>query len=150
MKSILLKVPYILGVLATNKGKSLSYLLTASLITSKITIVVLPLVGLKVDLLRRTRDFKIPTSIYEKSSSFTTLTLVSVETMVGDDTADFIGSLVRLIQEDKVDRIVMDECHLLITSRTYRSIMFQVKKIVELKVQIVFLSGTLPLYLKRP
>ena len=95
MKSILLKVLYILGVLATNKGKSLSYLLTASLITSKITIVVLPLIGLKEDLLRRTKDFKIPTSIYEKSSSFTTLTLVSVETMVRN--ASFVSSLVRLI-----------------------------------------------------
>ena len=132
MKSILLKVPYVLGVLATNRRKSLGYLLTTSLITSKITIVVLPLVGLKEDLLRRTKDFKIPTSIYKKSHSFTTLTLVSIETMVDD--ASFVSSLVRLIQEDRVDRIVIDECHLLITSRTYRSIMFQVKKILELKV----------------
>ena len=53
--------------------------------------------------------------------------------IVGDDTANFIGSLVRLIQKDKVDRIVIDECHLLITSHIYRSIMFQVKKIVELR-----------------
>ena len=47
IKSILLKVPYILGILAINKGKTLSYLFTASLVTSNITIVVLPLVGLK-------------------------------------------------------------------------------------------------------
>jgi superfamily II DNA helicase RecQ len=122
VKSILLKVPYILEVLAINKGKSLSYLLTVSLITSRITIVVLPLVGLKEDLLRRTKDFKIPTSIYKKSSSFTTLTLVSIKTMVNN--ASFISSLVRLIQKDRVDRIVIDKCHLLITSYTYRSIMF--------------------------
>ena len=102
-----------------------------------------------MDLLRKTKDFKVPTSIYEKSSSFTTLTLVSVETIVGNDAGDFIRSLVRLIQEGRVDRIVIDECHLLITSRTYRSIMFQVKKILELRVQTVFLSGTLPLYLER-
>jgi superfamily II DNA helicase RecQ len=91
----LLKVPYILRVLATNKGKSLCYLLTASLITSKITIVVLPLVGLKEDMLKRARDFKIPTSIYKKSSAFATLTLVSVKTIVSNTA--FLGSLARLI-----------------------------------------------------
>jgi hypothetical protein len=124
VKSILLKVPYILGILATNKGKTLSYILTASLVTSKITVVVLPLVGLKVDLLKKTKDFKVLTSIYEKSSSFTTLTLVSIETIVSNNASDFIRSLVRLIQEGRVDRIVIDKCHLLITFCTYRSIMF--------------------------
>ena len=147
MKGILLRVPYVLGVLATNKGKSLCYLLTSSLVTSRITIVVLPLVGLKKDILRRTKDFEIPTSIYETSNTFATLTLISIETIV--DNTTFLGSLTRLIQEGKVDRIVMDECHLLITSRTYRSVMFQVKKVLELQVQFVFLSRTLPLYLER-
>jgi hypothetical protein len=97
VKSILLKVPYILGILATNKGKTLSYILTTSLVTSKITVIVLSLVRLKVDLLKKTKDFKVPTSIYEKSSSFTTLTLVSIETIVSNNTSDFIRSLVRLI-----------------------------------------------------
>ena len=147
VKAILLRVPHVLGVLATNKGKSLCYLLTSSLVTSRITVVVLPLVGLKKDILRRTKDFKIPTSIYETSNTFATLTLISIETIV--DNTTFLGSLTRLIQEGKVDRIVMDECHLLITARTYRSVMFQVKKILELQVQFVFLSGTLPLYLER-
>jgi hypothetical protein len=81
VKSILLKVPYILKILATNKRKTLSYFLTASLITSKITIAVLSLVGFKADFLKKTKDFRILTSIYKNSNSFATLTLVSIETV---------------------------------------------------------------------
>ena len=51
IKAILLKVPYILSILRTNKGKSLSYLFTSSLAISKYAIVILPLVRLKVNML---------------------------------------------------------------------------------------------------
>ena len=53
IKAVLLKVLYILSILGTNKGKSLSYLFTSSLATSKYTIVILPLVRLKVNMLQR-------------------------------------------------------------------------------------------------
>ena len=51
IKVVLLKVLYILGILRTNKGKSLSYLFTSFLVTSKYTIIILPLVKLKVNML---------------------------------------------------------------------------------------------------
>jgi superfamily II DNA helicase RecQ len=62
VKAILLKVPYILAVLPINSGKSLSYLLTSSLSTSKVTLVILPLVALKKDIKRRSLEFNIPIS----------------------------------------------------------------------------------------
>jgi superfamily II DNA helicase RecQ len=146
IKSILLKVPYILGILGTNKGKSFSYLFTSSLITSKITIVILPLLGLKTSIWLRAKDFNIPISIFEETSTFSNLTLISIETIIKNDA--FITSLMHLIQEDRIDRIIIDECHLLITSRSYRSIMFQLKKLLKFQVQFVFLSGTIPLYIE--
>ena len=59
VKAILLKVPYILAVLPTNSGKSLSYLLTSSLSTLKVTLVILPLVTLKKDIKRQSLEFNI-------------------------------------------------------------------------------------------
>jgi superfamily II DNA helicase RecQ len=82
IKSILLKIPYILVVLPTSIGKSLAYLLTSSLSISKVTIVILPLVGLKQDILRRSKEFNIPSIIFEDTKQFQNLTLVSIETII--------------------------------------------------------------------
>jgi superfamily II DNA helicase RecQ len=142
VKSILLKIPYILGVLPTSSGKSLTYLLTASLSISKITIVIVPLVGLKRDILRRAREFNIPCSILEDNLEYSTLTLVSIETIIK---ASFISSLNSLIEEERVDRIILDEFHLLDTSSSYRGIMYRFKELLVKRVQFVFLTGTLPL-----
>ena len=74
------------------------------------------------------------------------LLLISIETIILD--SSFIFLIQRLINEDRLDRIIIDECHLLITSRSYRSIMYRIKEIFKYKVQFVLLSGTVPLYIE--
>ena len=147
IKAVLLKVPYILSILGTNKRKSLSYLFTSSLATSKYTIVILPLVRLKVNMLQRAQDFSIPCSIFEESNTLSTLTLVSLETIV---TNNHFGTLLNsLIVSNKLDRIIFDKCHLLITLSSYQSVMYRIKEILLYKTQFVFLSSTVPLYIER-
>ena len=67
IKSILLKIPYILAVLPTSIRKSLAYLLISSLSISKVTIVILPLIRLKYDILKQAKEFNIPYSIFEEN-----------------------------------------------------------------------------------
>lgn len=141
VKAILLKVPYILAVMPTNSGKSLGYLLTSALSTSKITVVIIPLVGLKQDILQRAKGFNIPCSNYERGRATTTLTLASIEAVVQED---FIFLLRMLIEEKRLDRIIVDECHLLISSKHYRPIMHRFIELLVVPVQVVFLTGTLP------
>jgi len=141
LKSILLKVPYILAVLPTSIGKSLIYLLSSSLSISKVTIVIVPLVGLKADILRRAQAYNIPSTIYEDSQTFSNITLVSIETIVS---SRFISLVEGLIQSSSLDRIIIDECHLLISTTSYRNIMVRVKELFLLQVQFVLLTGTLP------
>src|SRR5258706_5427655 len=145
IQAILAKIPYILGVLPTNSGKSLSYLLTSSLTISKISIVIVPLVGLKQDLFNRSQKLGIPTSIFEENQEFKTLTLVSIETIIQED---FLFQVQKLIELQELDRIILDECHLLLTASNYRSIMFRFKEILKLPCQFLFLTGTLPLKLE--
>ena len=141
VKSILLKVPYILGVLPTSIGKSLAYLLTSSLSISKVTIVILPLVGVKLNILERASEFNIPCSIFEEALEFKNLTLISIETIVSPT---FRGLVQGLISSNSLDRIIIDECHLIISSASYRNIMYRFKELLELPTQFVFLTGTLP------
>ena len=145
LKAILLKVPYILGILPTSSGKSLTYLLTCSLNISKITIVIVPLVGLKNDLIKRAKEFNIPCLIYEDNYKFNNLTLILIESII---TSNFIFDLLKLINEDKIDRIIFDECHLLITAASYRPIMYKFHEILKYPIQFVFLTSTLPINLE--
>ena len=117
IKAVLLKVPYILGILGTNKGKSLSYLFTSSLATSKYTIVILPLVRLKVNMLQKAQDFSIPYSIFKESNTLSTLTLVSLKTIVTNN--HFRTLLNSLIVSNKLNKIIFDKCYLLITLSSY-------------------------------
>ena len=128
LKAILLKVPYILGILPTSSGKSLTYLLTCSLNISKITIVIVPLVGLKNDLIKRAKEFNIPCSIYEDNYKFNNLTLISIESII---TSNFIFDLLKLINEDKIDRIIFDKYYLLITAASYRPIIYKFHEILK-------------------
>ena len=147
VKNILLKVLYILGILATSKGKSLSYLLTVSLATSKVTIVIVPLVGLKQDLLERAKGFNIPCTIYKQSRSFSNLTLISTETIVQD--LEFISSLKVLQTKQRLDRIVFNKYYLIIIAKIYKSVMYRLRELVAFKTQVVFLSRTVPLYIEQ-
>ena len=124
LQAIHLKIPYILGILPTNSGKSLTYLLSSSLSTSTTTIVIVLLVGLKLDLLRRAREYNIPCSIYEDKLEISSLTLVSIESIINPS---FIESIKSLINSNKLDRIILDECYLLITTKSYRSIIYRFK-----------------------
>jgi superfamily II DNA helicase RecQ len=142
IKSILLKVPYILVILLTNIRKSLSYLLISSLSTSKYTIIILPLVKLKLDILKRAKEFNIPCFDYKEENLFIIITLISIESIVNNT---FISLVRGLINNNSLDHIIFDECYLLISAFNYRFIMFRFKEILILLMQFIFLSKTLPL-----
>ncbi|KAJ8060796.1 hypothetical protein OCU04_009881, partial [Sclerotinia nivalis] len=127
-------------------GKSLSYLLTSSLITFKITIVIIPLIVLKADILNRAKSFNIPCSVWEENREFKNLTLISIESIIKES---FIVKLIELINEKKIDRFIIDKCHLLITSSHYRNIMFRFRSLLLTKCQFVFLTSTLPLSIEK-
>ena len=82
VKAILLKIPYIFSILPTSSRKSLSYLLTASLNTSNITIIIVPLLGLKHDIIRRAKEFNIPVSNFKEEKEAKTLTFVFIKTII--------------------------------------------------------------------
>jgi superfamily II DNA helicase RecQ len=95
-----------------------------------------------MDIFRRAKEFNIPCSIYEENNIFTNLTLISIKSIIS---SNFISLVKDLINNNKLDKIIFDECHLLITSSSYRSIMFQVKNLLLFNIQLIFLTETLPI-----
>ena len=105
-------------ILPTGAGKSLLFMLPCTLPNAGITILVMPLVALRGDLLRRLREHRIEHIEWlpgEKRES--SLVLVTVEAA---STKDFMKYARTLVAQQKLDRIVVDECHLTVTAASYR------------------------------
>ena len=82
LKQILQKTLCLTIILLTLSDKSFLYLLLASMFTVATTIVIVFLVALKLDLLRRAKEIKISALIYEEKKSSDKLVLVLIETAV--------------------------------------------------------------------
>ena len=136
------KVGCITIISGTNSGKSLIYLFTASFNTSKTTIVFIPLLALKRDIYRRAIELSIDISIYEEDKEkISSIVLVSIETI---SNSEFFLYLKKLEQLGKLDRIIFDEAHLIVTSANYRYQMHSLKRLRIFATQFVFFSATLP------
>jgi len=140
LKLILQKTSCLTVILATSSGKSFLYLLLALLSTAETTIIIVPLIALKSDLLRKAKEMKISASIYEERKSADKLVLVLIETTI---LSSFQLFLMSLHAENKLDRIIFDECHLIVTVANYRHSMHSLKKLRLITTQFIFLSATL-------
>jgi superfamily II DNA or RNA helicase len=137
------KSPIIL-VMATGAGKSLVFMLPASVKDAGTTVVVTPLIALKQDMQRRCRQLGIDCIAWSarKKIQDTSILLVTPESAVSQG---FMNHLRKLQGMDRLDRIVIDECHVLLnTQLDFRRKLQKLKKLVEFTVQLVLLTATLP------
>ncbi|OTB17504.1 hypothetical protein K445DRAFT_316120 [Daldinia sp. EC12] len=143
----------IVQVQGTGGGKSLSFMLPAYCAPDGITLVVVPLVALREDLQRRCTEAGIRSFVYrarEPTDSDVSIVFVTPETLT---TKSFQTYLARLQQNRSLDRIVVDECHLVLDvlysapnkKARFREGFVQVGSILEQAgVQLIFLTATLP------
>ena len=132
----------VVAVLPTGAGKSLLFMLPCTLPDAGVTILVVPLVSLRGDLLRRLEERGIKHLIWQPGERREAgLVLVSVEAA---STKDFLTYAQTLVHQQKLDRIVVDECHLTVTAAVYRESMVDLAIIRDLRTQFVYLTATLP------
>ncbi|KAM0716825.1 hypothetical protein Q7P37_007628 [Cladosporium fusiforme] len=132
----------VVAILPTGAGKRLLFMLPCTLPDAGITVLVVPLVSLHGDMLRRIKEMSIDHLEWHPGESRkAALVLVSAEAA---SSKDFIKYARRLIAEQKLDRIVIDECHLTVTAANYRESMVDLTMIRGLKTQFIYLTATLP------
>jgi superfamily II DNA helicase RecQ len=132
----------VVAILPTGAGKSLLFMLPCTLPNAGITVLVVPLVSLHGDMLRRVKEMSIDYLEWRPGESReAALVLVSAEAA---SSKDFIKYARRLIAEQKLDRIVIDECHLTVIAAEYRPSMVELTAIRSLRTQFVYLTATLP------
>ena len=132
----------VVAVLPTGAGKSLLFMLPCTLPDARITVLVVPLVALYGDMLRRIREMRIEHLEWQPGENReAALVLVSAEAV---STKDFMKYARRLIVQQKLDRIVVDECHLTVIAAEYRPSIVDHTLIRSLRTQFVYLTATLP------
>jgi superfamily II DNA or RNA helicase len=132
----------VVAVLATGSGKSLIFMVAASLEGAGTTIVIVPTVALRGNLLERLDEVGIRTVPWEPGDARSApLVLVSAEAACS---ASFLDYAHRLVMKQKLDRIIVEESHLTLTA-TFRKSMRELGSFVrQIRTQTVWLTATLP------
>ncbi|SCV61242.1 uncharacterized protein FFFS_15811 [Fusarium fujikuroi] len=130
-------------VLPTGSGKSLAFMVPALLPDAGITIVVAPYRLLKEQLTSRCKKAGIQCQQWPAArTAYPRVTLVSAEAAITDD---FLQWAAELSVRGRLDRVVFDECHVIITAgETYRSKLRNLVHLRDLGSPCIFLTGTLP------
>ncbi|KAF9513982.1 hypothetical protein BS47DRAFT_1362064 [Hydnum rufescens UP504] len=130
---------HVFGILPTGGGKSDAYMIPAMVNPDVITIVVLSLRALEADVQLRLQSTHISSRRWDSSNStHATLQLIPLELAITDD---FIQWCMPRARNKILQRIVIDEAHLIYSWRTFRPFK-HLCDLVELGVQIVLLSAT--------
>ncbi|KAJ4220866.1 hypothetical protein NW757_014483 [Fusarium falciforme] len=133
----------LVAVLPTGGGKSLVFMVPAMLAGAGVTIVVAPFAELKRQLVTRCVDAGLDCKSWpEARETWPRVTLVSAEAAITDD---FLQWAADLSVRGRLDRVVIDECHLTFTAaETYRAKLRCLVLLRSLGYPFVFLTGTLP------
>ena len=106
----------VIAVMPTGGGKSITFMLPASCGHGGVSIVVVPLIALRQDMRQRCQRMRI--TCVEWSSrrppESASVVLVTPESAVSEDFRTFINRL-RAMQQ--LERIIIDECHVILTNQ---------------------------------
>jgi hypothetical protein len=110
-------------VIGTSSGKTLVVMIGAAIVDTRTIILVLPIVTLRGDILRRFHEIGIRPLIWsvncQRSAS---LVIMLAEATC---TQGFLKYYYILVSKQKLDRIIIDKGHLTITASDYRPCMAQ-------------------------
>lgn len=131
-------------ILPTGSGKSAIIATVATLEECKVTAVLCPLKSLLVDWSRRLKAMNVAFEVFSREAPAITgqtpIILVSLDATIRPYWREAINNLRK---DTPLNRLVIDEAHLLLTESTYRNVMEHVRELREHPVQMVLLSATI-------
>jgi hypothetical protein len=144
--AVLDKTTPLVVVLPTGGGKSLLFTLPACIEETGVTVVVVPYRALIEDLVSRICNCGIDCMEWKHGENNPASVVVVSADVAGDITSNgnFLGYARLMKDKGLLQRVVLDECHLLFTARHWRANLLKVKNVRLLGCPIVLLTATLP------
>ena len=136
--------PFITYISKTGGGKSNLFFLPSFIYPFRAFIVVVPRVSLLQDLYSRSKDFKLNSTIFSIDNINITnynLIFISLEDF---NSREFINYTSNLKDIYSNITIFLEETHLLLLEEDFRNVLKDINKVVTLKLQLVFITATLP------
>ncbi|KAL8760967.1 MAG: hypothetical protein Q9194_007743, partial [Teloschistes cf. exilis] len=144
VESIIAGQERILDIMPTGEGKSLLFMLAAFCGSGRVTVVVVPLIALLQDFHRRYQEVGINCREWNRRSppDEAQIVLVTRESAGSDD---FMRYMNRIRGQEGLDRIVMDECHVVMNEQhDFRPRLQELGEFNTAPVPLVMLTATLP------
>jgi len=138
----------LLVVEPTGGGKTVLSLLPTLRPGAHLTMIITPFIALRVDVERRCAEAHIPCLVWRPTSVArpgmfpdTGVVVVMVEHL---NTENFKAGLRLLQAQDRLERVVIDEAHLILTARYWRSAVTHMSILTTMGAHLLFLTATLP------
>lgn len=131
-------------VMGTGGGKSMGFMLPAWCSKDGVSVVVVPLIALRQDMMIRCRGMGIPCREWSRGSipHAARLVFVTPESAISEDFQTFIN---RLQATQQLDRIIIDECHVILNNQLdFRRKLQRMGELSRVGVQMVLMTATLP------
>jgi superfamily II DNA helicase RecQ len=132
----------VVAIIGTEAGKSVLFMLPAS-VSSRVTIMVVPLVALRFNIKDQCKQLGIVSAKWNSRQphKWAQVVFVTPEAAVGEAFGHYIN---RQQAIGRLDRIVVDECHVVLDSLDgFRSRMLALRNLVQAETQMVYLTATL-------
>lgn len=134
----------VVAVMPTGAGKSVLFMLPAWVEPGGVTVVVVPLKALKKDMIHRCEEIGIRCAVWDgrNQPDGASIVLVTPEKAASEEFGTFIN---RIRQTKRLDRIVIDECHVILNDQLdFRKHLQELGKLGSAETQMVLLTATLP------
>lgn len=143
IQAIVEGAPRIIAVMPTGEGKSLLFQLPAYISPRGLTIVVVPLVALRYDMMVRCAAIGVTAREWEADRQVDDASIVFVTPETAAQNASFRSFAQR--NRRRLDRIVIDECHVVLNeSTTFRRHLQRLGGLVKMASQMIMVTATLP------
>jgi superfamily II DNA helicase RecQ len=143
IQAIVEGAPRIIAVMPTGEGKSLLFQLPAYISPRGLTIVVVPLVALRYDMMVRCAAIGITAREWEVDRQVDDASIVFVTPETAAQNPSFRSFAQR--NRRRLDRIVIDECHVVLNeSTTFRRHLQRLGGLVKMASQMIMVTATLP------
>lgn len=141
-----------LVILPTGGGKSLIFQLPAWIEKNQTTVVIIPFVALIEEMKQRCRDMRISCHVWKQSDAISgppsvQVLLTAVENAVS---SEFRQCLIQLESTNVLTRLVLDECHVVLTHREFRGVLRRIGSVIRcVSVQVIALTASLPVEMEQ-
>ena len=128
-------------ILPTGGGKTLCFLVASKMEGTGVTVIITPLIALGNDLVKRFKESDVDVVLYKgRGQRKAKVVVVVTETARMEHFQEYIMELQR---EARLERIVYDEAHKLVSDQVYRPYI-ALSKQLRVRCQLAFITGTCP------